>query len=311
MRVLYSTAGGIGNVVMATPAISALAEMGLEVTVLLPPELAGVSGLLSGWRAVKSCLVMEPGRGRPPSPRGFDLAVHSCWSRARGLHPEELSPGSPDLSCMHEAEANMIPVRELGYAGPTPPAHVEFDASGFALEAGTYWALAPGCKTDRFWFRKRWGGFDALAGLLPGLSVFLGTRDESREWMSRSPERVDLCGKTTLREAAGLIARSRGFIGIDCGLAHVAAAVGTPTVVLFGATSEVKNRPLGPRVKVLTRDLPCRPCQMTRAWDACTEWRCMGFGPEEVAGEALGMAGAGPDDVGEEGESGLDLGHNM
>ena len=285
MRVLYSTAGGIGNAVMATPAISALAEIGLEVTVLLPPELAGVSGLLSGWRAVKSCVI-----GRPPSPRGFDLAVHSCWSRGRGIHPEELTPGAPDLRSMHESEANMIPVRELGHSGPTPPAHVESDSSQGPLEPGSYWALAPGCKTDRFWLRKRWGGFDRLAEILPGLSFFLGAREESGEWMSRSRRRVDLCGKTSLREAADVIARSRGFVGIDNGLAHVAAALGASTLVLFGATSEVKNRPLGPRVRVMTRDLDCRPCQMTPAWDECLKWRCMGFGAEEVAREARLLA---------------------
>lgn len=278
MRLLYSAAGGIGNVVMATPAISALAEMGLEVTVLLPPELAEVSELLRGWRAIKTCLV-----GRPPSPREFDLAVHSCWSRARGIHPEELTPGSPDLARVHESEANMVPVRELGYVGPAPPAHVEFDCSENPLEAGSYWALATGCKTDRFWLRKRWGGFERLADLLPGVTVFLGAREESRGWMSLGQSRIDLCGKTTLREAAGLIAASRGFVGIDTGPAHIAAALGVPTLVLFGATSEVKNRPIGPRVRLLTRDLPCRPCQMTPRWDECTEWRCMGFRPEEVA----------------------------
>ena len=104
--------------------------------------------------------------------------------------------------------------------------------------------------------------------------------------MSRTRSRIDLCGKTTLREAAGLIARARGFVGIDTGLAHIAAAAGTPTLVLFGATSEIKNRPRGPRVKVLTRDLDCRPCQMTPRWDECTLWRCMGFDPGEVAREA-------------------------
>ncbi len=281
MRVLYSTAGGIGNVVMATPAISALAEMGLEVTVLLPPELAQVPGLLWGWRAVKACLV-----GEPPSPREFDLAMHSCWSRARGLHPEELTPGAPDLRAMHEAEANMIPVRELGYTGATPPPHVELGSAKSAPPPLTYWTLAPGCKPERFWLRKRWSGFERLARRLSGPTVFLGAREESRAWMSHCASSIDLCGRTTLREAAGVIARSRGFVGIDTGLAHIAAAVGAPTLVLFGATSEIKNRPLGPRVKILTRDIDCRPCQMTRAWDECTNWRCMDFDPREVARDA-------------------------
>jgi hypothetical protein len=52
---------------------------------------------------------------------------------------------------------------------------------------------------------------------------------------------------------------------------------------MFGATSETKNRPLGPSVRVLTRDVECRPCQMTPKWERCAEWRCMGFEAEKVA----------------------------
>jgi heptosyltransferase-2 len=100
---------------------------------------------------------------------------------------------------------------------------------------------------------------------------------------------VDLTGRTTLAEAAELIAGARAVIAIDNGLAHVAAALGVPTVVLFGATSETKNRPLGPRVRLMTRPLPCRPCQMTPRWDACRRWRCMGFSVDEVAAASTGM----------------------
>ena len=55
---------------------------------------------------------------------------------------------------------------------------------------------------------------------------------------------------------------------------------------LFGATSEVKNRPLGGRVRLVTRDgLACRPCQGTPRWAACQEdWRCMDIPVETVTG---------------------------
>ncbi len=189
----------------------------------------------------------------------------------------------------------MAPVRALGFAGPTPGAHLEHDPGApraFGLGGRTYWALGTGCNPDPFWDRKRWGGWGGLARELEDRGeecVFLGTARDSRPWMS-GPGRLDLAGRTTVKQAAGVIAGARGFVGIDCGLAHVAAALGVPTVVMFGATSEIKNRPLGPRVRVMTRDVDCRPCQMTPEWDACTSWRCMAFPPEEVAAAAASIA---------------------
>ncbi len=289
MDVLVCAGGGIGNVVMATPAMAALSSMGFRVSVTLAPEAAGAAGLLQDWSALDSVIL-----GDPPPPSGFDLAVHTVWSHVRGVHPRELSPGAVDLTRVHEAEANMAPARELGFAGPTPAPHVERDMNApdhFGLARGSYLVLAPGCNPDPFWERKRWGMWDALARELTGRGercVFLGTRADTRPWM-RGPGRVDLTGRTTLHRAAGVIAGSRCVIAIDCGLAHVAAALGTPTVAMFGATSEVKNRPLGPRVRVITRDILCRPCQMLPKWGRCTEWRCMAFEPREVAAAAGGL----------------------
>jgi ADP-heptose:LPS heptosyltransferase len=100
------------------------------------------------------------------------------------------------------------------------------------------------------------------------------------------------------RTAASVIAGAKAVVAIDNGLAHVAAALGAATIVLFGATSEIKNRPRGLmgsgrptsgasapglKVNVLTRDLDCRPCQMTDKWESCSEWKCMGFEAKEVA----------------------------
>jgi hypothetical protein len=319
--VLCCVGGGIGNVVMATPALAALARLGFEVSVYLQPEAEPAAELLRGWDALRDVIV-----GPPPAPERFDFALHTVWSRRRGIHPDERSPGRVDLRNMHEAEANMVPVRALGYAGPLPPAYVETapprqhllpprtpraprtataEGGGTATTAGAKrpavlgvlggecrcWVLAPGCNPDPFWERKRWGGWRELAERMGGIVVYLGTARDSRPWMSARGA-VDLTGRTTLAEAAALIAGARAVVAIDNGLAHIAAALGVPTVVLFGATSETKNRPLGPRVRLMTRPLPCRPCQMTPRWDACSEWRCMGFAVDEVA-RALRSLGEG------------------
>jgi heptosyltransferase-2 len=73
---------------------------------------------------------------------------------------------------------------------------------------------------------------------------------------------IDLIGKTTLREFMWLCSFCKVFIGCDTGLSHIAAALGVPTVVIFGPTlPEFGFVPLGD-VKVVQTDeeLECRPC---------------------------------------------------
>lgn len=278
MRILYSAGGGVGNVVMATPAISALAEMGHEVSVKLQRDVPeGVEGLLRGWDAVRSVNRFEPTREEMSA---TDYVVHNWWSRHAVGHAREISPPpSIDLRATHEVEANMLPVRFLGYRGETPTPHVEVSRQEIAKHERI--VFAPGCKPDDFWKRKKWKGWWALAELIPRPIIALGTTHERMECANLSI--VNMCGETSLREAAEIMANCSAVVAIDNGLAHVAAALGVPTVVMFGATSEVKNRPLGPRVEVLTREFECRPCQMTPAWERCRDWQCMDFDPAEVA----------------------------
>lgn len=72
---------------------------------------------------------------------------------------------------------------------------------------------------------------------------------------------VDLCGALTLRELAALIGEARAFVGVDSAPMHIAAAMRTPTVALFGPSGEVEWGPwrVAHRIVVST-DHPCRPC---------------------------------------------------
>ncbi|KPK69797.1 hypothetical protein AMJ82_04705 [candidate division TA06 bacterium SM23_40] len=71
---------------------------------------------------------------------------------------------------------------------------------------------------------------------------------------------IDLTGKTSLDEAAALIRRCELFISNDSGLMHVAAAVGTPVVAIFGSTSPTWTGPIGERHTVLAGRADCAPC---------------------------------------------------
>lgn len=82
---------------------------------------------------------------------------------------------------------------------------------------------------------------------------------------NRWPGVADWTGRLSLRETAALIESADLFIGPDSGPAHLAAAVGTPAVVLFSGTNRVRQwRPWGRRVLTMKHQVPCSPCHRTR-----------------------------------------------
>ncbi len=94
--------------------------------------------------------------------------------------------------------------------------------------------------------------------------VLLGGHEDrsvAAEIMSLSATPViNLVGQTPLAEAIGIIARARFAVGPDTGLMHIAAAVGTPVVSLWGATSPVRAGPYGFEDLVIQGKAPCVPC---------------------------------------------------
>ncbi|MBI5788223.1 MAG: putative lipopolysaccharide heptosyltransferase III [Candidatus Schekmanbacteria bacterium] len=71
---------------------------------------------------------------------------------------------------------------------------------------------------------------------------------------------LNLAGRTSLKQLAAVSSRSRLFIGMDSAPMHIAAAVGTPVVALFGPSGEHMWRPWGDGHTVITKGMPCRPC---------------------------------------------------
>jgi lipopolysaccharide heptosyltransferase III len=71
---------------------------------------------------------------------------------------------------------------------------------------------------------------------------------------------VNLAGKLSIKELGALTAGARLFIGVDSMPMHLAAAVGTPAVALFGPSGEEEWRPWRVKHRVVTSGHPCRPC---------------------------------------------------
>jgi len=140
-------------------------------------------------------------------------------------------------------------------------------------------ALAPGSKNSR---AKRWSPdrYAELAARLIrelGANVILvGATDERdiSETVSRlSAENVvDLTGKTSLAEAAAVLSVCDLLVANDMGLAHLAPAAGTQTLVIFGPTDPRTTRPFGKNVAVARVDVECSPCMLR---DCPIDHRCM------------------------------------
>jgi heptosyltransferase-3 len=71
---------------------------------------------------------------------------------------------------------------------------------------------------------------------------------------------TDLSGQLSLREMAALSGRARLFFGVDSAPMHIAAAMGTPVVALFGPSNEFEWGPWRVPHRVVTSNHPCRPC---------------------------------------------------
>lgn len=136
---------------------------------------------------------------------------------------------------------------------------------GVAIEAPArpYLCVMPGST----WPSKTWPAehFRALTrrAQAEGLDVvILGVPSEAGICAAVAQDAtLNLCGRTSLKEAAAWMRGAWAVVGNDSGLSHLAAACGTPALGLYGATDPGGSTPWGPRTASLRVDgLPCAPC---------------------------------------------------
>ena len=279
MKALVCISQGVGNVVMATPLVQAVHDLGYAVDVYCDARCNAAS-LLRGWAAVGH--VFTSWGDLSLLQAHYDVICRGSWCRLRWppaflQSRDYLSPDILDMRVYHETAVNMTVAHKLGYAGPTPPAHCEADEPGVALPQ-EYTAICPGYGSERSpqWDRKLWPHWRNLCNALADCGTHLVCVGSSLDThLGELPVDVDLRGLLSLRASAGVLAGAERVIAIDNGLAHVAAALGVETAVLFGFTSPLKNRPLGRGVRVLTAGLDCQPCQLRGQEQTCVDAQCM------------------------------------
>ena len=99
---------------------------------------------------------------------------------------------------------------------------------------------------------------DISVAVLGGGDVYSEGQDIEKE-ISNS-RLLNFVGKATLLQSAAIIQRSRVFIGPDSGLMHLAGAVGTPVIGIFGPGNLRKWAPRGKGDIVITENVQCSPC---------------------------------------------------
>ncbi len=156
--------------------------------------------------------------------------------------------------------------------------------------------MAPGATYGpaKKWFPER---FSSVADkLVDGFSaqIILFGSSEDNDTAATVQARAkypmfDLTGKTGLKEAMALMARCRLFISNDSGLMHVAAALGVPTIAIFGSTNPATTSPPGRHNIIIHKNVACSPCLKT---DCPTDFRCMDLiGVDDVYEAAVRMLG--------------------
>jgi predicted lipopolysaccharide heptosyltransferase III len=101
-------------------------------------------------------------------------------------------------------------------------------------------------------------------------------REKAEAMASRGRGSIfNLTGKTTLAELAGLLELSYLHLGVDSAAPHIAAAVGTPTITIYGPSNWKDWAPVGEKHRVIVPDLECVPCYKKgcdgTGWSRCLE----------------------------------------
>ena len=100
--------------------------------------------------------------------------------------------------------------------------------------------------------------------------------------VTTDPPRL-VVGDLSLADTARVVKEARLFIGSDSGIAHLATALDTPAVVLFGPSDHLKWGNEGPNRVVVRRPIACAPCFIFGYHKPCTHRQCMaGIEPEDV-----------------------------
>lgn len=298
-RVLVIRPGGIGDAVLLVPFLRQVRETFPQATVDLVAERrnAEVFEMLDGTIDHLYCYDRHPwSMWRELAQRSYDIVYDTeQWHHASALLARATGApiriGFDTNPARNRCYTTLVPYRQDDFEGES---FLRLLSTVIARSVRVDWHqpfLQPR-PADRRWADERLAGravvaialrggvrercwdLEKFSALVPRLQeigfdacLLLGSRSD-RPWARRLARRcpagrdrlIDLTGAIPLARSVAIVSRCRLFIGTDSGLMHLAAAVGTPVVALFGAGIAAKWAPRGPRHRVVNHHLACSPC---------------------------------------------------
>ena len=235
--------------------------LGNNVKSRLVPWLARVPERI-GWRGeARGLLLSHPMDRHRPQPEPMSVSPVSCRL------PADSAPGERgDMRRQYAWLAG-----DDGRTNPLPEPMLQVDAERVGAARDRFglperWiALCPGAEYGpaKQWPVERWAEFarTALGGGF-GVAVLGAPRDSDTgaAIVAAAPEVVNLCGRTSMDEAIALLAGCAGAVSNDSGLMHVAAALGRPTVGVYGSTDPRHTPPAAHHSATVWLHLECSPC---------------------------------------------------
>jgi heptosyltransferase-3 len=226
------------------------------------------------WHGAWLARLLRPHTAVAPAIRRSGRLGDRAWKRSF-THRFPVLPGNR----RHTVEMHLDALRAIGIQpssqdkalafvpGPDAQAAVAGKLAAHGLSPGGYLAIHP---TSR-WLFKTWPVarmtelVDALTARGEKIVLTAAPTEAELAWIASLNSRlarpvVDLAGQLTLKELGALIAGARAFVGVDSVPMHMAAALGVPTVVLFGPSGDIEWGPWQVRSRVVTASFPCRPC---------------------------------------------------
>ena len=295
LRVGLVKLGAIGDVVNSLPFVNRLRDAWPQahITWCIAPL---AHGLVQGHPAIDEFLVLDLTR---PSlwPRyvlqlrraRFDLVIDLQRLAKSGLIARlSGAPRRLGFDRARSKESSWIFMNELIPANPTPGVtveqYLEFADHLRLPPSPTRWDLPlparprhhserpsivinPGASKDaNRWPPAYWASLCRKLVEEFGASVVVTGGAEDRELAQELQTRAGVplenaCGRFGLKESASLFRAADLFVGGDTGPLHIAVAVGTPVVALFGAADPLRTGPHGQAQQVVRHLVPCAPCR--------------------------------------------------
>jgi hypothetical protein len=253
-RCLVEASSGLGDIIEATPTCHALWLLGFDVDLVIDRSDAWRIAPLFENGSVLGCVFT--GRDQI-DPARYDMAV-ACFGPAQAAR--RVSPGFWFSVTLRDVireglmGANLAPARLLGHVGDAPAHLVHLDDEGLDVPPGSVVVHAGSDPRSAY---KRWPHWEIVCDRVrdEGFHVIVVGTGPDRSpsgWEQRHDCRFDL----PLPRLAALLRRAHAYLGTDTGVSHLAGAVGTSGLLLFGPTDPRCYAPASPALRVL--DTPPR-----------------------------------------------------